>query len=141
MTKHERPQIGGSEAAAGETSVQSYSIPPARPDQASKPPAECQPEAEGLPIALARSLSELAAILPGLRQALERRAEDRPRVEPLAYRLDELAGALGVSRRALERERAAGRLPKPDFYIGKIPLYQPKTIRAWLDSGGKGVAR
>jgi predicted DNA-binding transcriptional regulator AlpA len=34
MTKHERPQIGGSEADAGETSVQSHSIPPARPNQA-----------------------------------------------------------------------------------------------------------
>ncbi len=35
---------------------------------------------------------------------LDRRADDRPRVEPLALRLDELADALGVNRRTLERE-------------------------------------
>src|SRR5689334_22733593 len=104
------------------------------------------PEAAGRPsesarvpegtITLARALSELAAILPGLRQALERQADNRPRIEPLAYRLDELADALGVSRRAIERERAAGRFPKPDLVIGKMPLWRPETVRGWLDKGG-----
>jgi hypothetical protein len=39
-------------------------------------------------------------------------------VERLTYRLDELAAALGVSRRILERERSADRLLKPDIRIG-----------------------
>ncbi len=54
----------------------------------------------------------------------------------LTYRLDELAEALGVSRRTIERERSAGRFPPPDLKIGKAPLWKPETIRAWIDSGG-----
>jgi predicted DNA-binding transcriptional regulator AlpA len=51
----------------------------------------------------------------------------------LALRLDEVARSLGVSRRAIERERAAGRFPKPDLTIGRMPLWRPETVRAWLD--------
>src|SRR5262249_20892509 len=43
----------------------------------------------------------------------------RPPIEPLLYRLDDLTDALRVSRRTLERERSAGRLPRPDLHIGK----------------------
>jgi predicted DNA-binding transcriptional regulator AlpA len=53
-------------------------------------------------------------------------------VERLTLRLDDLAAALGVSRRALERERSAGRLPRPDLVIGRMPLWRPETIRAWI---------
>src|SRR5204863_134166 len=77
--------------------------PPSRPVAAERP-AE---------ITLVAALGALTALLPRLADALNRRAENSPRVEPLALRLDELAAALGVSRRALERERAAGRLPRP----------------------------
>jgi hypothetical protein len=83
--------------------------------------------------ALATVLRELAAVLPGLKAALDR----RPRVQPLAYRFDELADALGVSRRVLERERSAGRLPKADLYIGKMPLWRVESVRAWLERGGR----
>jgi predicted DNA-binding transcriptional regulator AlpA len=55
----------------------------------------------------------------------------------LALRLDEVARALGVSRRALERERSAGRLPRPDLTIGRMPLWTPETIRAWIAEGGR----
>jgi len=55
----------------------------------------------------------------------------------LALRLDELAGALGISRRTLERERAAGRFPRPDLHLGRMPLWRPETIRAWVDGGGR----
>jgi predicted DNA-binding transcriptional regulator AlpA len=55
----------------------------------------------------------------------------------LALRLDELAAALGVSRRAIERERSAGRFPRPDRIIGRMPLWSPETIRAWLEKGGR----
>lgn len=57
-------------------------------------------------------------------------------VERLTIRMDELAAALGVSRRVLERERSAGRLLKPDLKIGKIPLWRVDSVRAWLANGG-----
>ena len=60
-----------------------------------------------------------------------------PRAERLVYRLDELAELLGVSRRTIERERSAGRFPKPDLQIGKAPLWKPTTIQGWIDRGGK----
>ena len=110
-------------------------FPDAAPEAAGRPP-----EAADLPegvTTLAQALTELAAILPGLRQALERQADNRPRIEPLAYRIDELAEALGVSRRAIERERSAGRFPKPDVIIGKMPLWRVETVRAYLERGGR----
>ena len=55
----------------------------------------------------------------------------------LTLRLDELAAALGVSRRAIERERSAGRFPRPDLTIGRMPLWRPATIRAWVERGGQ----
>jgi predicted DNA-binding transcriptional regulator AlpA len=62
--------------------------------------------------------------------------EAAPAAERLALRLDEVAAALGVSRRAIERERAAGRFPRPDLTIGRMPLWKPETIKAWLEGGG-----
>ncbi|WP_169981226.1 helix-turn-helix transcriptional regulator [Tautonia rosea] len=59
-----------------------------------------------------------------------------PAVGRLAYRLDELAEALGVSRRTLERLRSAGRFPKPDRVVGRMPLWAPETIRKWIEGGG-----
>lgn len=61
---------------------------------------------------------------------------DHP-AERLAFRLDELAQALGISRRSIERERAAGRFPKPDLHIGRMPLWRPETIRRWVEGGGR----
>jgi predicted DNA-binding transcriptional regulator AlpA len=55
----------------------------------------------------------------------------------LALRLDEVARALGVSRRAIERERSAGRFPAPDLLIGRMPLWKPETIRQWVERGGR----
>ena len=56
----------------------------------------------------------------------------------LTYRLDELAARLGISRRTIERERSAGRFPKADLKIGRMPLWKPKTIAQWIDrTGGK----
>jgi predicted DNA-binding transcriptional regulator AlpA len=79
---------------------------------------------------LALIMQELAGILPGLKAALER----KPPVERLTYRIDELADSLGMSRRAIERERSAGRFPAPDLHIGKAHLWRPETVRDWLDS-------
>ncbi len=85
---------------------------------------------------LAAVLQELVGILPGLRMALEHCA--RPPVERLAYRIDEVADSLGMSRRAIERERSAGRFPAPDAHFGKAPLWRPETVRDWLDSRKEG---
>ncbi len=84
---------------------------------------------------LAAVLQELAGILAGLKAALER----KPLVERLAYRIDEVADALGMSRRAIERERAAGRFPAPDAHFGKAPLWRPDTLRDWLDCQKGGM--
>ncbi len=54
----------------------------------------------------------------------------------ITWRLDAVAKALGVSRRSLERLRAAGRFPRPDAHIGKMPIWMPETIRAWVEGGG-----
>ena len=59
-------------------------------------------------------------------------------MERLTLRLDELAASLGVSRRAIERERSAGRFPRPDLTIGRMPLWRPETIRRWMEGGGNG---
>ena len=99
------------------------------------PDVSCSELPEGV-ITLPQALAELNAILQLLRDTLNRQAEERPRVEPMALRLDELANAIGVSRRALERERTAGRLPKPDLRVGNMPLWRVETIRAWLERGG-----
>ncbi len=64
------------------------------------------------------------------------RAEE-PEVGRLALRIEEIATALGVSRRAIEREKSAGRLPKPDRVIGRMPLWRVETIRAWLGGNGR----
>jgi predicted DNA-binding transcriptional regulator AlpA len=53
---------------------------------------------------------------------------------PIALRLDDAAKALGISRRQLERERAAGRFPKPDRVIGtRTPIWHRQTIERWVN--------
>lgn len=54
----------------------------------------------------------------------------------LTLRLDEVAAALGIGRRTLERERSAGRFPPPDMLIGRAPLWRPATIERWIAEGG-----
>ncbi len=86
-------------------------------------------------VALADIVAKLVAILPGLKAVIER----KPPVDRMAFRLDEVADSIGMSRRAIERERSAGRFPSPDLHIGKAPLWRPQTISTWLDSqkGGR----
>src|SRR5262245_21830074 len=105
--KDERPQ---SEAGGA--------VGDSRHDHPTAPlPAHQDPEAAGpVPEALIATLTRLA-------DALDRQAAP-PR---LTWRLGEIAAALGISRRLLEQERAAGRLPKPDLRIGRVPLYKVET--------------
>jgi hypothetical protein len=80
-----------------------------------------------------------AADLERLRQAdsIDRQPEGAsPAVERLAYRLDEVAKALGVSRRLIERERSAGRFPRPDLTIGRAPLWTRNSLVLWIAGGG-----
>jgi hypothetical protein len=51
--------------------------------------------------------------------------------------IDELAAWLNCSRRWLERERSAGRFPKPDAHVGKCPRWLPRTILRWGEEGGR----
>jgi predicted DNA-binding transcriptional regulator AlpA len=122
--KHERPQLEAGGAVEGPW----YDHPTAlmRPPQ--DQPTNGQPEAG--------ELAALIAILTRLADALDRQAE-RPRVAPMALRIEEVADVLGVSRRGIERERAAGRFPKPDAIVGRMPLWKPETIRAFLERGGR----
>ena len=62
--------------------------------------------------------------------------EPTPPVERLALRIEDVAAALGMSRRTIERERSAGRFPPPDRKIGKAPVWSPETIRRWMAGGG-----
>jgi predicted DNA-binding transcriptional regulator AlpA len=55
----------------------------------------------------------------------------------LTWRLADVVKALGVSRRTIERERSAGRFPRPDRIMGRAPLWMPETIRAWVEGGSR----
>jgi hypothetical protein len=68
--------------------------------------------------------------------AIEAKPEPSP-IPRLTWRLGDISKALGISRRALERERSAGRLPKPDLTIGRMPLWRVETIQAWIERGGR----
>jgi hypothetical protein len=61
----------------------------------------------------------------------------RPPVEKLAYRINDLEAALGLSRRAIERARSAGKFPKADRHVGRCPHWCVETIKAWLEGGEK----
>ena len=138
-TNEQRPWRATAKAVEG-GSQHNDSITPARPDNSPIEATGCPSEASGLTEGvppLAAVLTTLMALLTRLATALDRRADARPRIEPLAYRIDELADALGVSRRAIERERAAGRFPRPDLTIGKMPLWRVETVRAFLERGSR----
>lgn len=54
----------------------------------------------------------------------------------LVYSMNEVARALSVCRRTIERERSAGRFPKPDLHIGKRPLWSKESILRFIANGG-----
>jgi hypothetical protein len=54
-------------------------------------------------------------------------------IEPLLARLDDLPSLTRLGKRTLERLRAAGKLPRPDLRIGRIPLWRIETIRERID--------
>lgn len=114
--KEQRPWRATAKAVEGDTS----SPNPTRSGTTADSPPE------------AADLATLTAVLSRLADHLERQA--RVPMDRLVYRLDDLVDLLGVSRRAIERERAAGRFPKADVIVGRMPLWRPESIRAWLES-------
>jgi predicted DNA-binding transcriptional regulator AlpA len=50
--------------------------------------------------------------------------------------INDLAALLSCSRRLIERMRAAGKLPRPDLKVGKMPRWKSETILRWIESGG-----
>ena len=59
-----------------------------------------------------------------------------PGIEPLLS-LNDLATVLNCSRRLVERMRAAGKVPKPDLKVGRMPRWRAEMIRRWIAHGGK----
>jgi predicted DNA-binding transcriptional regulator AlpA len=57
-------------------------------------------------------------------------------IEPMLG-IDDLAALLSCSRRLVERMRSAGKVPKPDIKIGKMPRWKPETIRRWIEGGSR----
>lgn len=58
-----------------------------------------------------------------------------PIITPLLS-IDDVAATLACSRRLIERMRAAGKLPKPDLRVGKMPRWRAETIARWIEAGG-----
>jgi hypothetical protein len=56
-------------------------------------------------------------------------------IDPLLTPTD-LARILGVSKRFLERSRSAGTFPAPDVWLGRLPRYTHKSVRAFIANGG-----
>ncbi len=116
-------------------------LPPASAGRPAEAPAVDPPPCADPP-ALAAVLAELVELLPGLRAALDRQA--RPGVPRLAYRLSEVADALGLSRRSLERAVASRQWPPADLRLGRTRLWRVATIESWLTqqtAGRRGGAR
>lgn len=82
---------------------------------------------------LPEGISRLSEILDGPMPKISARSVVADRI---AYRLEEIADMLGVSRSTIERERRKGRFPRPDLHIGRMPLWRPETIRQWVENGG-----
>jgi hypothetical protein len=51
------------------------------------------------------------------------------------FSIDDLAALLNCSRRLVERMRSSGKVPRPDLKIGKMPRWNPETIRRWMGGG------
>src|SRR4051812_3631483 len=55
-------------------------------------------------------------------------------IEPMLS-IDDLAAILSCSRRLVERMRSSGKVPKPDFHVGRCPRWLASTIRRWIGEG------
>lgn len=53
--------------------------------------------------------------------------------DKLLWSWDDVAALTGLSRRLLEREVSAGRMPAPDIRVGRRACFRAATVVAWLD--------
>jgi predicted DNA-binding transcriptional regulator AlpA len=58
-------------------------------------------------------------------------------VPRLLWGWPEIVAATGIPRRTLERERAAGRFPRPIKRVGKRPFWKPSDVIRWAEGGGR----
>jgi hypothetical protein len=56
--------------------------------------------------------------------------------DKLTWDLADIAALTGLSRRLLERELSAGRMPRCDLRVGRRCLWRPETIHRWIEEGG-----
>jgi hypothetical protein len=54
--------------------------------------------------------------------------------DKLLWGWDDIAALTGLSRRLLEQQVSARRMPGPDIRVGRRALWRPATITAWLES-------
>ncbi|MGP0068624.1 MAG: helix-turn-helix transcriptional regulator [Isosphaeraceae bacterium] len=64
-------------------------------------------------------------------------ADPVPIRDKLVWGWDDIAALTGLSRRLLQREVSARRMPAPDVTICRRALWRPETIRRWIEGGGK----
>jgi hypothetical protein len=57
-----------------------------------------------------------------------------PILEKLLWGWDDLTALTGLSKRLLQREVSARRMPGPDVRICRRALWRPATITMWLES-------
>jgi hypothetical protein len=54
--------------------------------------------------------------------------------DKLLWGWDDIAALTGLSRRLLEQQVSARRMPGPDIRVGRRALWRPATITVWLES-------
>lgn len=54
--------------------------------------------------------------------------------EPLTYRVEQLAAALGISKVSIFRLISSGKLPRP-AKLGRINVWPVQEIQSWLEAG------
>jgi predicted DNA-binding transcriptional regulator AlpA len=52
----------------------------------------------------------------------------------LRWGWDDLIALTGMSKRWMQREISAGRMPAPDLRMGRCAGWRPSTVTAWLDT-------
>ena len=104
------------------------------------PPTEEPPTevlGHGLPPELVQALAGLPGILAKLAGILDRMTETpgpktaKAPIERLSLRAGEAADVIGISRRAFDRAVSRGELPAADRRVGKIGLWDRKTLESW----------
>jgi len=69
-------------------------------------------------------------------QALERQADGRPWVMRMAYQKKEVAAALSLSEKTIERLISRGQFPKPAARANSVQLWLHEDLVEWLNRGG-----